>query len=246
MTESPEPARRRRPDRAHSGRRAGDSGTREAILGAARRQFADRGYDGATIRGIAADAAVDPALVHHFYGTKERLFAAAMRMPFVPSEVITAALAGHGGSAGHAPAARSLGEHMVRTALTVWEETEVRGVFLGLLRSAVTSEEAAAMLREFIVDAILRPISAAAGAGAVPAGGEQAGGDQAGGDQADIAYRAAAVATQMLGLALSRYVLKLEPVASASHAELAATIGPTLDRYLTGPISTGVGRGPGG
>ena len=90
MTEPPEGAR---PPRARGGRRAGDSGTREAILDAARRQFADHGYDGLTIRGIAADAAVDPALVHHFYGTKERLFAAAMRLPVVPSEVLTAAFA---------------------------------------------------------------------------------------------------------------------------------------------------------
>jgi AcrR family transcriptional regulator len=211
-----------------TGRRAGDSGTRAAILAAARQEFADRGYDGATIRAIAAGAGVDPALVHHFYGTKERLFAAAMRMPFVPSEVITAALAEHGGPSGTADPPRSLGEHMVRTALTVWENTEVRGVFLGLLRSAVTSEDAAAMLREFIADAILRPISAAAQAGA--------GAGPDGGDQADIAYRASVVATQMLGLALSRYVIKLEPVASADPADLAATIGPTLDRYLTGPI----------
>lgn len=157
MTERPEGARA---GRARGGRRAGDSGTREAILDAARRQFADHGYNGATIRGIAADAGVDPALVHHFYGTKERLFAAAMRMPFVPSEVITTALAEHGQPGG--TRARSVGEHMVRTALTVWEDTEVRGVFLALLRSAVTSEEAAAMLREFIADAILRPISAEA------------------------------------------------------------------------------------
>jgi len=229
----PEPAGKRA-GRARGGRRAGDSGTREAILDAARRQFADRGYDGATIRGIAADAAVDPALVHHFYGTKERLFAAAMQMPFVPSEVITAALAEHGGRSGQAVPPRSLGEHMVRTALAVWETTEVRGVFLGLLRSAVTSEQAAAMLREFIVDAILRPISAAAQGGA-----GQPGADRAGGDQADFAYRAAAVATQMLGLALTRYVIKLEPVASADPADLAATFGPTLDRYLTGPIRPG-------
>jgi AcrR family transcriptional regulator len=219
MTEPPEPAGRagrRRADRAHSGRRAGDSGTREAILDSARRQFADRGYDGATIRGIAADAGVDPALVHHFYGTKERLFAAAMSMPVVPSEVLTAALAQAAGA--------GMGEQLVRMALTVWESTEVHGVFLGLLRSALTSEPAADMFRGFITDAILGPIAAAARS-RDPAGSAD-----------EAAYRAGIVATQMLGLALSRYVLKLEPVASASHAELAATIGPTLDRYLTGPI----------
>jgi AcrR family transcriptional regulator len=221
MTERPERARAGRP---RGGRRAGDSGTREAILDAARRQFADHGYDGATIRGIAADAAVDPALVHHFYGTKERLFAAAMRLPVVPSEVLTAAFAEVADGQGSEPGERGLGEHLVRMALTVWESTEVRGVFLGLLRSALTSEQAADMFRGFITDAILGPVAAVARS-RDPAGGAD-----------EAAYRAGAVATQMLGLAMSRYVIKLEPIASASPAQLAATVGPTLDRYLTGPI----------
>jgi AcrR family transcriptional regulator len=218
-------ARPRRRQRARGGRRAGDSGTREAILDAARRQFADRGYDGATIRGIAADAAVDPALVHHFYGTKERLFAAAMSLPLVPSEVLTAAfveIAANQAAAGQE--GNGLGENLVRMALTVWERTEVRGVFLGLLRSALTSEQAADLFRGFITDAILGPVAAVASRGN-PAE-----------TQDEAAYRAGVVATQMLGLALSRYVIKLEPIASASHADLAATVGPTLDRYLTGPI----------
>ena len=76
------------PGRAGRRRRAGDSGTSEAILEAARAQFAEHGYRGATIRAIAATAGVDPALVHHFYGTKEALFAAAMRLPVVPSQVL--------------------------------------------------------------------------------------------------------------------------------------------------------------
>ncbi len=226
MTERAEGARA---GRARGGRRAGDSGTREAILDAARRQFADRGYDGATIRGIAGDAAVDPALVHHFYGTKERLFAAAMRLPVVPSEVLTAAFAEAADGQGNGPG--GMGEHLVRMALTVWERTEVLGIFLGLLRSALTSEQAADMFRGFITDAILSPVAAVARA---------RGDDDGDGDGADsedeAAYRAGAVATQMLGLAMSRYVIKLEPIASASPDDLAATIGPTLDRYLTGPI----------
>jgi AcrR family transcriptional regulator len=197
---------------ARSGRRAGDSGTREAILAAARLQFAEHGYDGATIRAIAAGAAVDPALVHHFYGTKEKLFAAAMRLPAVPSEVIRAALAAPGGA--------SPGVHLVATVLGIWEDPAVQGVMIGLLRSAVTSEQAAGLLREFVTDAILEPVGALARA------------DSAG----DAAYRAGAVASQMLGLALTRYVLRIGPVATASVADLAATIGPTVERYLTGDI----------
>src|SRR5207247_458711 len=108
-----------------SGRRGGDSGTREAILAAARARFGDYGYDGATIRGIAADAGVDAALVHHFFGTKERLFAAAMQLPVLPSELLAAALA-----AGARDPGQSLGEHMLRTVLGAWDVAEVRATFL--------------------------------------------------------------------------------------------------------------------
>jgi AcrR family transcriptional regulator len=200
-----------------TGRRSGESGTREAILVAARRQFGLRGYDSATIRAIATEAGVDPALVHHFYGTKERLFAAAMRLPMIPSEVIAAALAD-----GARPPGVSLGEYMVRTALSFWEAPGVRDAFVGLLRSAVTSEQATAMLREFIAQAILRPVASVADSS----------------DPGSVAFRASMVATQMLGLAMTRYVLRFEQVAAASPDQLAATIGPTIDRYLTGRLPT--------
>ncbi len=144
-----------------TGRRAGESGTSEAILEAARTQFAEHGYRGATIRAIAAKAGVDPALVHHFYGTKEALFAAAMRLPIVPSQVLGAAL-----EAGRdAPA---LGEHIVRTALTLWESDELKDTFLGLFKSAATSESAAVMLREFLADSILGTIARVTRSAAAP------------------------------------------------------------------------------
>jgi AcrR family transcriptional regulator len=202
---------------ARTGRRTGDSGTREAILQAARTQFAERGYDAATIRAIAAGAGVDPALVHHFYGTKERLFAAAMRLPFVPSEVITAAL-----TDGSRPAGVSVGEHLVRTALAVWDSADVRIAFVGILRSALTSEQAATMLREFVSRAILGPVASVA----------------VGTDPERIPFRAALVGSHMLGLALTRYVVQLGPVAAATPDELAAAVGPTIDRYLTGDLGT--------
>jgi AcrR family transcriptional regulator len=199
-------------DTRRTGRRTGDSGTREAILGAARKRFGDHGYTGATIRAIAADAGVDPALVHHFFGTKEGLFAAAMSLPLIPGEMIEAALA---------PGARdpglSLGEHLAGAVLAAWDVTEIRGTFLGLLRTAVTSEQAAAMLREFVTESILGRLAGAAGT-------------------ADADYRAALVASQVLGLALTRYVLGLAPLAAASREDLVAAIGPTLERYLTGEI----------
>ncbi|MGD0924846.1 MAG: TetR family transcriptional regulator [Streptosporangiaceae bacterium] len=200
---------------ARTGRRGGDSGTREAILNAARKRFAAHGYDGATIRGIAADAGVDPALVHHFFGTKERLFAAAVRLPVVPGELISSAL-----SAGTGDPAGSLGERLVLTALSAWDVAEIRDTFLGLLRSAATSEQALIMLREFVTEAIVGRLSTAAGTS----------------DPAQARYRAALVASQVVGLGIARQVLGLEPLAQADRAELAAAVGPTLDRYLSGDL----------
>jgi hypothetical protein len=126
---------------------------------------------------------------------------------------------------------------MVRTVLGVWEREDVRGPFLGLLRSALTSEQAAGMLREFVTEVILGPVAAADA-------------DESGPGQAGPEFRAALAASQMLGLALTRYVLALGPVATASADDLAAAIGPTLERYLTGDIqlpgaSQAPGEGPG-
>ena len=264
MTQPPPP--RHHPARPRrSGRRGGDSGTREAILAAARSRFGDYGYDGATIRGIAADAGVDAALVHHFFGTKERLFAAAMRLPLIPGEVVAAALA-----PGAREPDRGLGEHLLRTVLGAWDVAEMRSTFLGLLRSAVTSEQAAGMLREFATEAILSRIAGAAQAAAGNAGPHGAGSQGTGpgsqgtgpdgrgtgarsqgtgpGSQgtgpdggraaagADAQFRAALVASQVLGLALTRYVLELDPLVRADVDELATAIGPTLERYLTGQV----------
>lgn len=207
--------------RRGAGRPAGESGTREAIAEAARAQFADHGYQGATIRGIAAAAEVDPALVHHYYGTKEALFAAAMRLPVVPSEVLSEALAA--GRVGTRHAEAGFGALLVRTALTLWESGDLKATFVGLLRSAVTSEPAAVMLREFVTETILGTMARAAGTGGHVTA-------------AEAEYRAAMVATQMLGLGLARLVFQLPAVTGASVDELAASIGPTVERYLTGEL----------
>jgi AcrR family transcriptional regulator len=162
-------------------------------------------------------AEVDPALVHHYYGTKEALFAAAMRIPVIPSEVLTAALSGR------AADGQDFGAHLVRTALTLWESAEIKETFLGLLRSAVTSDQASVMLREFISDSILSTIARFTGPDRQT-------------NPAEAEYRAAMVATQMLGLALARLVLGLPAVTGASIDELAATVGPSIERYLSGDI----------
>jgi AcrR family transcriptional regulator len=203
------------------GRRAGESRTREAILDAARRLFGEHGYDGTTIRGIAADAGVNPALVHHFYGTKERLFAAAMRLPVVPSEVLASVLGAERDRLGE-EFERRLGEILIGALLRTWEMADIRTAFLGLLRSAATSEQGVTMLREFVTSAIVASLTQAAGLR----------------DDAEGRYRATLVASQVVGLGFTRYVLGLEPIASASAADLVAAIGPTVQRYLTGDIGT--------
>jgi AcrR family transcriptional regulator len=192
-----------------TGRRPGDSGTREAILRAARESFGAGGYAGTTIRGIARAAGVDPALVHRFYGSKESLFAASLDLPADPSVLLPALLAD--GTDG-------LGVRVVRTFLGIWDATPGQGPMLALLRSAVTDPAAAELLRDFLTRVALGPLAQAAG-----------------GQHPEL--RASLAASQMVGLAISRYVLRLEPLASAPADELAHDIGPTLDRYLTGSLA---------
>jgi AcrR family transcriptional regulator len=192
-----------------TGRRPGNQDTREAILAAARTAFAERGIDGASIRLIAAGAGVDPALVHHYFGTKDQLFLAAMRAPMDPAEIIPPILAG--GSDG-------LGERLVATMLSVWD-SPVGESAVALLRSAVSNEQVAAMMREFVVNRILKRIVKELHL-----------------DPVDGLLRSGLVASQVAGLIMMRYVIRVEPVASADIPTLAAMVGPTIQRYLTGPV----------
>jgi AcrR family transcriptional regulator len=202
------------------GRRPGESRTREKILDAARKRFGDHGYDGATIRAIAGDAGVDPALVHHFYGTKERLFAAAMRLPVLPSEIITGVLGAERDRLGEEFGPR-IGEVLTGTMLRAWDVAGIRTAFLGLLRSAATTDQGVAMLREFVTSTIVTSLTEVAGLG----------------DDQEGRFRATLVASQVVGLGFARYVIGLEPLASASTEDLVAAIGPTVQRYLTGDLS---------
>ena len=191
------------------GRRPGDSGTREAILSAARASFARAGYDATSIRGIAREAGVDPALVHHFFGSKEGVFTAALALPLEPAEVVPALLA---------EGVEGLGERLVGLFLSLWDSATTREPLLGLLRSAVSHERATAMLREFLTAAVVGRVAAAL-------------------DVPDAALRANLVGSQMAGLAMVRYVIALEPIASADHATVVAAVGPTIQRYLVGDLS---------
>ena len=198
------------PARRGPGRRPGESGTREAILAAARRRFASVGYDRATIRSIASDAGVDPALVHHFFGTKQALFQASVSLPFSPGDVLPTLLADSMDTVGH---------RLVRLFVSTWDEAHDRSPIMALLRSAVADEAAARLTREFIAEEILGPVAAALG-----------------GDDAPL--RASLAATQMVGLALARYVVGVEPLASADVDLLVAAVGPTVQRYLTGDLGS--------
>jgi AcrR family transcriptional regulator len=179
------------------------------VLGAARRAFAERGFDGATIRGIAADAGVDPALVHHYFGTKDALFLAAVEAPADPGELLPEVLEGDPGE---------LGENIVRVFLRAWDGP-LQPAGLALVRSAVAGEWSARLLREFLTTRVLRRVVATLD---VPPAEREA--------------RGGLVASQLVGLVMTRYVLRLEPVASADPATLVAAVGPTLQRYLTGAL----------
>jgi AcrR family transcriptional regulator len=192
-----------------SGRRPGNQDTRKAILDAARTAFAEKGFDQASIRGIATEAKVDPALVHHYFGTKDKLFLESMNMPLDPAELVPKALSGPRDEAG---------ERLIRLVLHVWDSPAGTAA-VALLRSAMSNEWTARLMREFVVTQVLRRAMRELG---LP--------------EEEAAFRTALVATQMAGLAVVRYVLKVEPVASADQETLVRAIGPNVQRYLTGEL----------
>jgi AcrR family transcriptional regulator len=175
-------------------------GTKAAILNAARERFAAEGYERATIRAIAADAEIDPALVMRYFGNKEKLFAAAadfdLRLPdfaAVPRAAAGATLAGH--------------------FVDRWEADDT---FMALLRAAATNDVAAKKVRAVLAGQVAPVVAALSH------------------DPANVPLRAALVASQVLGMALGRYVLRLPPLVGMSRGEIVAWLGPTLQRYLTG------------
>ncbi|SDC46885.1 transcriptional regulator, TetR family [Geodermatophilus telluris] len=179
------------------------------MLSAARAAFAERGYDGASIRAIATAAGVDPALVHHYFGTKDKLFLAAVEAPVDPAQVLPEILA---------EGPDRLGENIVRMLLRVWDGP-ARPAGLALVRSALGSEWTARLLREFLVARVLRRV---VGTLDLP--------------PAEAEARGALVASQLIGVVMIRYVLRVEPLASAPPEQLVAAVAPTVQRYLTGEV----------
>jgi AcrR family transcriptional regulator len=195
------------PSSRRTGRRPGDSTeTRDAILEAAREAFAADGYERTSLRGVARAAGVDPALVVHYFGSKPGLFEAAMRPPFDPAEALPRLLAGDPETAGL---------RLATFAVGIWDAPASRRILLGIVRAATSDERAAEMLRAMLVDALTAGIRAALGA-------------------PDAALRANLVGAQIVGMGMARHVLRIEPLASADGATVAAWIAPALQRYLTG------------
>jgi len=187
-----------------TGRRPGTPDTRDKILAVARRQFATRGYDATSLRGIATDAKVDPALLIHYFGTKEGLFTAATGLPTGLSELF----AGQ-----QDPKLRDFAEALVRSYLRFVDSDQSRNAILALVRSAVSNEKAAAMLREFLAAELLPVIASRTGHENAP-------------------LRASLVAAQLMGVAMLRHVVRLDPVARATPDEIVALVAPVIEQYL--------------
>ena len=189
------------------GRRPGGADTRASLLDAPRVVFAERGFDGATVRVIADRAGVDPAMVNHWFGGKQSLFVAALNLPADPATILGEAVPGD---------PEHLAERILGRLLEVWDGTG-GAQFAALLQSIATHDVAAGLLREFIarvlVGKVLRVVAP---------------------DRPEL--RATLCGTQVFGLAFVRYVLKVEPLASADHATVVSAVAPNLQRYLTGPL----------
>jgi AcrR family transcriptional regulator len=189
------------------GRRPAGQDTRTALLEAARTVFGESGYDGATVRAIATRAGVDAAMVNHWFGSKEGLFAqAVLKLPFDPHELLTELRDGPDDE---------FGERLVRTFLTRWDGAG-GDVFQALVRSVAGHEQAAAVLRGFFQNFFMKII---------------------GGIGSDnIELRTSLCATQVIGMGMVRYVAKFEPLASSEIETLVTAIAPNVQRYLTGKI----------
>ena len=197
-------AKRRNPGAPRTGRRPGQSSTRDEILRAARRRFAEGGYDRATFRAIANDAGVDPALVVQFFGSKKDLFAAATVSPVTLAELAA--------EPADDPEATP-GLRLARLLMAWLDDEGARQALLARVRSASSEPAAADAVREMI-GAQLTEFAR-----------------QMDGDGAEI--RASLLATQFLGVVFARFVVRVEPLASMDSEEIATWLAPTFDLYMS-------------
>ncbi len=196
---------------ARTGRPPGGTRNREAILAAAARQFSELGYDRTSMRAVAAEAGVDQALIAHYFGSKHELFIAATEFPLDPARVLPEVLAGD---------RASIGQRLARVQLTQLEDPDARRRLTGLVRAASSEPQAARMLREFLMREMIAPVAQALGS-----------------DEPEL--RASLVGAQIIGLLMTRYITGLEPLASLPADRVADLIAPTLQHYLTHPLTPG-------
>lgn len=198
--------------RRRRGRPAGVSDTRNRILASARELFASKGIRNTSIRAVAAAAGVDSALVHHYFGTKEKLFAAAVHIPIDPMDII--------GPLREVPI-EEIGYRLPSMLLPLWDSDLGTG-FIATLRSVLAGSEVN-LFRTFIQDVIAVEVGSRvdnpAGSGLI---------------------RIQFVASQLVGVVMARYILQLEPFASLPPEQIAQTIAPNLQRYLTGDLPDGL------
>jgi AcrR family transcriptional regulator len=190
---------------ARIGRPRGKTDTRNVILAAARRLFAEAGYDKTSVRDVAAAAKVDPAMIRHYFGSKAELFRATMGWPFEPAE-LAARITGGGRS--------EIGERLTRFFFQAWDQPESRAPLLAILRGAATHDESATLVRQFIQGQVYSHLA-----------------DAIGGRDAEL--RIDLAMAQLLGVAYLRHILQVEPVASASVEQLVKRVAPIVGRHLT-------------
>jgi AcrR family transcriptional regulator len=190
--------------RERRGRRPGRSGTRSALLAAAGRRFSESGYDRTTIAAIAADVGVDPALVMHYFGSKDALFRAAVEWPYEPAQLAQEIATGPRLGAG---------ERLARAFLGLWDAAETRGPLLAMFRSATSHHPSEALWREFLQKQVYDALAS-----------------QLEGEDREM--RAGLAAAHLVGIALLRHVIRVEPLASADAEKLVAWVAPALNRYL--------------
>ena len=197
------------PVRARRGRRPlGSPDARRAVLDASRELFAELGFERTTMRAVAARAGVDPALIYHYFGDKDGLLFAALQPP-VDEATVFAGLAG---------AAGRTGEELVRRLINLWEERpEIRDQMAAILRTGLSHDHASRLLRDILSSFILAAL-----------------GDVLADDRREL--RVALIGSQLGGLMLARYLLKVPGAAAASPEDLVKAVGPTVQRYLTGDI----------
>ncbi|MER6666928.1 TetR family transcriptional regulator [Amycolatopsis japonica] len=191
-----------------SGRWRSGAESKQRILRVARELFHEHGYGGTTVRMIATAAEVDPAMVFYFFGTKQGLFSAAIEISGDVPPAVEALF--DGGLDG-------IGERLVRTLVENLDKSD-RTPLMMLTRSAPTDSRSEALLREFIDREITGRLAALL-------------------DAPDAALRAGMVNVQILGLAVARYIMRIEPITSSSVDELVATYGPLVQHCLTGPAT---------